>query len=309
MAQSSIREEAHGEARHFAVDQAHRQLRHLALKINRAIKSCNADAVHEVRVAIRRFTQAIAVCRTCFRETDMPKNRRRLKKIMSEAGEVRDIDVALKFIARFRVPHAVHLRSKLQSLREESARLLVAELRKWTDRRMSFKWRAALKSAPMPDKDARSEEATHELAQRALGRIAKDFLKQGNEASSPGASPKGLHQFRIVAKKFRYALELFQPLYGSSLDAVVARIKHASALLGDLNDCVTVAGIVAQYKGGNRLADRLKRRQHKKTEEFRKYWTEEFSDGERLRHSIDRLNKKPVGSSRTISAQPRKSAA
>jgi CHAD domain-containing protein len=309
MAQSRIRAQAQGEARQFAAHQAQRQLRYLVLQINRAIKSCNTDAVHDVRVAIRRFTQAIAVCHTCFRAMDMPKNRRRLKKIMAGAGEVRDLDVAMKFITRFRVPHAVHLRSKLQSLREESAGHLVAELRKWTERRMSFKWRAALKSAPTPDEGTQSEEAIQELAQRALGRIAKDFLKQGNEASSPDASPKGLHHFRIVAKKFRYALELFQPLYGSSLNAVVARIKHASALLGDLNDCVTVAGIVAQYKGGNRLVDRLKKRQHKKAEEFRKYWTEEFSDGVRLRHSIDRLNKKPVASSRTISAHPRKSAA
>lgn len=226
---------------------------------------------------------------------------------MSGAGEVRNCDVALKFIAKFRVPHAVQLRSKLQTRRKESERLLVAELRKWTGRRMPIRWRAALNSAPASRKD----EAIHELARRALGRIAKDFLKQGNQASSAEASPKVLHHFRIVAKKFRYALELFQPLY-DALKPIVANIKHAHALLGDINDCVTVAEIVSRYKGGNPLADRLKKRQHKKTEEFRTYWKEAFSDGECLRSDIDHLQrpeqqplKKPAA---RVASQHRKSA-
>jgi CHAD domain-containing protein len=298
---------AGGEARQFAVQQADRQLKHLSLQINRAIKSSNAGAVHDVRVAIRRFTQAVAVCRPYFHATDLPKNRRRLKKIMSGAGEVRNCDVALKFTAKFRVPHAVLLRSKLQSRRKESERLLVTELRKWTGRRMLIKWRAALNSAPA----SREDEEIHKLARRALGRIAKDFLKQGNEASSADASPKVLHHFRIVAKKFRYALELFQLLY-DALNAIVASIKRAHALLGDINDCVTVADIVSRYKGGHALVERLKKRQHKKTEEFRKYWKEAFSDGERLRSDIDHLQrpeqpalKKPAA---RIVSQHRKSA-
>jgi CHAD domain-containing protein len=291
----------------FAVQQTHRQLKSLALHINRASKSCGAVAVHEVRVAVRRFTQAVAVCRASLR----PKNRRRLKKIMSAAGEVRNYDVALKFVARYRVPHAVQLRSKMQVDRKQSASVLVAELRKWTDRRMSSKWHAALNTdAPSPNK----EQSTPELARRALGRIAKDFVKQGQQASSTDASPKEMHQFRIVAKKFRYALELFQPLYESELTPIVTSVKGVSALLGDINDCVTVVGIVADYKGGRRLADRLTKRQHKKTGEFRKYWKEEFGDAERLRIAIDHLQKtepavpkKPIASSRAASRQ-RKSA-
>ena len=290
MAQPRTPESAGGKARPFAVEQARGQLRHLSSQISRAIKSSNPAAVHDLRVAIRRFTQAIAV-------TDMRKNRRRLKKIMTLAGEVRNCDVALKFIARFKVPHAAVLQSKLEGRRKESEGALVAELIKWRDRRLSLKWRTALDSTPSSDKDV------DELARRVLGRIAKDFQKRGNEASSPEATPKYLHHFRIAAKKFRYALELFQPLYGSSLDPLIASIKSASTLLGDINDCVTVAGIIAGYKGGNRLADRLKKRQHKKTEEFRKYWKEEFT-----RSSIDPLSKKPVASSRIVSDR-RKSAA
>jgi CHAD domain-containing protein len=290
MALSRTSEPARRQSRPFVVEQARGQLRHLTSQIGRAIKLCNPDAVHDLRVAIRRFTQAVAV-------TDIRKNRRRLKKIMILAGEVRNCDVALKFNNRFKGPHTLHLQSKLESLRKESEVLLVAELSQWRERRLSLNWSAALDSTPSSDVDA------SELARRVLGRFAKDFEKRGNEATSEEASPKCLHHFRIAAKKFRYALELFQPVYASSLDPLIASIKSTSTLLGDINDCVTAAGIIADYKGGHRLASRLKKRQHKKTEEFRRFWKEEFKGT-----GIDQLAKKPVASSRIVSGH-RKSAA
>lgn len=269
MAQPSI--QAAGETQSFAARQARLLLRRLALQIDRTVKSSNADAVHQVRVAIRRFTQAIAACQPPMPEKDMRKSRRRLKKIMAAAGEVRNCDVALKYLARWREPSAVGIQSKIESRRKESSLVLVAELKGWTDRQLSSKWRAALAAHPR-------ETSAREVARHALGRLAKDFLARGNEAASLKASPHDMHRFRIVSKKFRYTLELFQPLYGSSVDRTVASIKRVGTLLGDINDCVTVAEIVAPYHGGNRLATRLKRRQRKKTEDFRQFWKGEFAD-------------------------------
>ena len=74
-----------------------------------------------------------------------------------------------------------------------------------------------------------------------------------------------MHRFRIVAKKYRYTLELLEPP-----SPLVERIKRVSALLGDINDCETAAEIVPA------LGSRLRKRQRKKIEAFRKYWTAEF---------------------------------
>lgn len=304
------------ETRQFASEQADRLLRDVAFQINHAVKSCNANAVHDVRVAIRRFSQIVAVCKPCFPGKDMRKIRRRLKTIMDAAGEVRNCDVALKLIAKSRLPAAVQLQSKLETQRKESSRLLVSGLKHWTDRQMSLKWRVALEGALARSPVAFGGAAIHDTSRRTLRRMMKDFLEHGNEAASPKASPEELHRFRLVAKKFRYTLELFGPLYGSSLDRGVASVKRAQTLLGDINDCVTVASMVAHYDGGNQLARRLVKRQRKKTEEFRQYWGEEFRDGEQLRswihhlgHSTPRI-KKPVASSGHASPAPlRKQAA
>jgi CHAD domain-containing protein len=237
-----------------AVTSASRQLRplrrRLALQINRALRSCDARTVHQVRVAIRRFTQAVAVCKSCFSHKDTRKARHRLKKIMSAAGEVRNCDIAGKYLGRWRIPHRDRLQSKLESRRQDAADVLVSELKHWTDRSLTPQDCAA---------------SIREMSQHALDRLGKDFLERGNEAASPKASPHNMHRFRIVAKKYRYTLELFQPS-----NPLVESIKRVSALLGDINDCVTAAEIVP------RLGARLKKRQRKKTEEFREYWTAEF---------------------------------
>src|SRR5271169_4840574 len=83
----------------FAVAQATRLLERLAFQINGAVHSPRAGAIHDLRVAIRRFSQVLSSCKGCFPPRPVRKMRRRLKLIMTQAGEVRDIDVALQLVA------------------------------------------------------------------------------------------------------------------------------------------------------------------------------------------------------------------
>jgi CHAD domain-containing protein len=283
MAQPPTRDTAADDARRFAVGQARAHLRRLALRIGRAIESCDADAVHDVRVAIRRFTGAIALCQPYVRSADLRKNRRRLKKIMTVAGELRNCDVALKLIAKMRIPKTRTLSTRLEKRRKQLALPLMSELKKW--RRKTLPWRAALRAA----ETASAEESIQQVARRLVADGTKDFLEQGKQASSPEAPAEELHRFRITAKKFRYSLELFQPVYGTSLSPILASIKGLSALLGDINDCVTVAALAAKYDGSERVVDRLEKRQNKITEEFREYWK-----GLNLGRSLEALLEAPA---------------
>jgi CHAD domain-containing protein len=231
-----------------ATQHTRRLSRRLGVQINRALESCDPSAVHQVRVAIRRFTQAVAAWKPCFPAKDLRKTRRRLKKILSAAGEVRNCDVAHKFLLRWNIAHRARLQSKLEARRQEAARVLLARLKRWTNPNLV------------------AQAATPEMAQDALDRLAQDFLEHGNDAASPDASPRAMHRFRIVAKKYRYTLELLQPS-----SPLVESIKRISTLLGDINDCVAAAGIVPP------LAARLKKRQRRKIEAFRRCWAVEFA--------------------------------
>lgn len=107
--------------------------------------------------------------------------------------------------------------------------------------------------------------------------MRKRFFKKGDRAASRSASARDMHRFRIAVKKFRYTIELFEPLYGSSLTRPAADAKRLSLLLGDIHDCVAVGDLLTHDKRARHIMKRLKKRRCKKTKEFRRTWKNEFA--------------------------------
>jgi CHAD domain-containing protein len=298
------------ETRKFAGQNAARLLGRLAFQMNLTKKAPDAGSVHDLRVSIRRFAQALAVFKPCFQGKETRKIRRRMKKLRMLAADVRNFDIALKLLSKSRTAEAARLRPKLESQRKESGRILIGALKRRMERKSSLKWRTALESALAGGNSAGCRIAVEETARSVLPRMAKDFLERGNAASEAKASLEKLHAFRIASKKFRYTLELFAPLYGSALKSWLESIQRIQTLLGDINDCVTVAQMLSDYKGGGAVAGWLKKRQRRKVEEFSRCWQEEFGGREGARNRLRSLShpqetspalKKPVARSRTAS--------
>ncbi len=297
------------ETRKFAGQNAARLLRRLAFQMNVTRKSPDARAVHDLRVSIRRFNQALGVFKACFPGREPRKIRRRAKKMMVLAGVVRNCDIAVKLLSKSRSAEAADLRPKLQRRRKETERVLIAALDRRVDRKSSIKWRTALESALASGSNAATGIAIGETAGQILTRMADDFVERGNAVSEAKASPEKLHGFRIASKKFRYTLEIFAPLYGTALNEWLESIKRIQTLLGDINDCATVALMLADYKSGGAAASWLKKRQRRKTEEFARCWAEEFGDPQSVQARMDSLPqvretspaiKKPMARSRTV---------
>jgi CHAD domain-containing protein len=263
--------------RRFAREQADRLLGRLAFQIGRAIKSRNAEAIHDLRVTIRRFLQALRAFKPCFHGKALRKIRRELKQIMAVAGEVRNHDIALRLLATSKKAQGTGLQPKIQSGRREAERSLTTLLKRWLERKSSLKWRNALDAAAAEAQDNFCKAPVAQTARQMLPGIAEDFFEQGDEAASAKAEPRELHRFRITSKKFRYTLELFTPLYGAPLSPKLGAIRQGQALLGDINDFETVRNMLAQYQGAEAATAWLKRRQRKRLVEFRKYWDATFA--------------------------------
>lgn len=45
------------------------------------------------------------------------------------------------------------------------------------------------------------------------------------------------HAMRIAAKRLRYTLEVFRPLFGKALEKFIAAARHAQQMLGEIHDC------------------------------------------------------------------------
>ena len=258
--------------RRFAREQADRLLGRLAFQIGRAVKAHNADAVHDLRVSIRRFEQAMRVFKPCFRGKDLRKIRRELKRVMAAAGEVRNHDIALKLLAKSKRLEGTGIQPKVQNRRREAERSLLTLLKTWLERKSSLKWRGALERAAAEAPEDFSKAPIGQAARQMLPGMAQDFFGSGDQAAGAKASPQELHRFRLASKKFRYTLELFAPLCGPSLNPKLEAIRSVQTILGDLNDLETVRNLLAQYEVAPSEAAWLKKKQRKKLVEFREHW-------------------------------------
>jgi CHAD domain-containing protein len=285
----------------FAVARATRLLERLAFQINGVVHSPQAGAIHDLRVAIRRFSQVLSACKACFPPRAVRKMRRRLKAIMTMAGEVRDTDVALQLIA---AAGAGSLEAELRTRRKMAAKSLLGSLKHWTARKSVSKWRSALESE-IPPREFRHSKA-EALAYRELPRLAARFLREGACAAAPEASARERHRFRLAAKKFRYTLEVFAEFYGPAAAQWTAQIKELQTLLGAINDCRAVRNLVASLGGNPKIEAYLKKRQRRKSLEFRRAWSARFGTNAEAKQWVQSLShppRKPILRSSTAQAR------
>jgi CHAD domain-containing protein len=119
-------------------------LRRLAFQVGRLAKSSDAESVHDLRVAIRRFNRCLALFSQFYPGRSSKKARRRLSELMKTAGAVRDLDIAIELLAEAGLSRRAELFQRLAERRREANRQLLLEVRDWKARAFSKKWRDSL---------------------------------------------------------------------------------------------------------------------------------------------------------------------
>jgi CHAD domain-containing protein len=119
-------------------------LRRLALQVNRAAKSCDEEAVHDLRVSIRRLNRCLRVFSQLYPDGSWKRIRRRLKTLMEAAGSVRDMDIAMEFLNEMGIGKSSPLVHKLTESRRAARRELEREARTWKEHGFTKTWRTTL---------------------------------------------------------------------------------------------------------------------------------------------------------------------
>jgi CHAD domain-containing protein len=119
-------------------------LRRLAFEVNRAAKACDEEAVHDLRVSIRRLSRCLQVFSQFYPRGSAKKIRRRLKTLMDPAGAVRDLDIALDLAAGAGMDRKANLIYRMAEARRQAKGNLEREVRLWKGSGFSKKWRSAL---------------------------------------------------------------------------------------------------------------------------------------------------------------------
>ncbi len=231
------------------------------------------ESIHDLRVAIRRFTQCIRLFESFFRGRAAGNIRKRLKNLLDLCGEVRNHDIAQQLLGEAAFSSG-SLIDDLHRSRRHLEKKLARRLRRRKLRRRLDDWSAHLRRGPGSSGDLwNSASPVFENAKRVLPGMASDFFEKGSRATAPGANYQSMHQFRLLAKRLRYTLEIFAPAYSDKLAPALTALRGLQDHLGAINDCVTSRQLTPR----NSKADRAIRNLMPAREAgFRAYWKREF---------------------------------
>lgn len=117
-----------------------------------------------------------------------------------------------------------------------------------------------------------------------LPEMLAEYFAAGRELAARDPSAGELHAFRLATKRVRYTLEMFRPVYGRGVEPYIESLRKVQTLLGDVNDCAaTRARLDAVLDAGSEERSRVDRfldeRQAALTNDFLKFWREEFDAG------------------------------
>ena len=103
--------------------------------------------------------------------------------------------------------------------------------------------------------------------------MTEELFQAGAEAAQAGSTHHQMHRFRLMAKRVRYTLEAFDPVYGTATAEIMESLKGLQEKLGNINDCAATLVMVARDRGASAAVSRLVREREL---EFRTYWKRHF---------------------------------
>jgi len=130
--------------REYARSQTGVLLRRFAYQAARVSRDCGAEAVHDLRVSIRRLNRCLRTFADFYPGHAWKRIRRKLRALMEAAGAVRDRDIALVLMAAAGLPADSPGCDALRGERDQAAARLAAALAQWRQNRYSRRWREEL---------------------------------------------------------------------------------------------------------------------------------------------------------------------
>jgi len=128
----------------FVRGQTDDRLRTLAAQIDRVAEDGAPDAIHDLRVAIRRLSRCLRAFASFYPGRSWKHARGELSELLHAAGEVRDRDIALEMLAKARVNPSRAIVARLEAERRAGHARFLEEVRLWRDGKAVQKWRRRL---------------------------------------------------------------------------------------------------------------------------------------------------------------------
>jgi CHAD domain-containing protein len=188
------------------------------------------EYVHQLRVSTRRADAAIEMYRELLPEWRAAWIEKQLGRIRKATNDARDDDVFALRLAGDKALAAAKLLKRVREQRVEAQQAVRDVYERVNKKKGRFGRRVGklLKRVRLRGKRRQSKEPTYRAwAEDQLRPILDEFFKMAEDDLQ---TTESLHQFRLVGKKLRYAMELLSAAFGSELR------KKAYPLLETLQD-------------------------------------------------------------------------
>ena len=207
-------------------------------------KGEDIEAIHRMRVASRRLRAALPLFGPTISAKKYTEWVRHITKLTKALGEARDSDVQIDHLGEY-------LRALPPGPARPGVRRLLLRLRQGRQKLQDNVKNAlddAVQSNVLMDMERKLRPIVHQLqgtpqspelcamASTAIREKLQRFLEYEPFIDQPEAKEE-LHAMRIAAKRLRYTLEIFSPLYESELKPYLKVMRQIQELLGNIHDC------------------------------------------------------------------------
>ncbi len=233
----------------FVHKQTQAGLERFGQEIQKAAKDPNdAEVIHDLRVSMRRLSQCIEMFAGFLDATAVGKIRKKIKRLMNRCGAARNCDITLDLLKLAKISEHARSVRDIEKQRREAESALTKHLARWNSKDVDKKWAERLLVDHEGDLDFDPD----------LRAWTKQWFARGRLAAAPGSTHHAMHQFRLEVKRFRYTIEILQPLYGThGADPIIEGLRELQGSLGEMNDCVSALELLEDYPKPSRAIRKL----------------------------------------------------
>jgi triphosphatase len=246
-------------------------LQHIEVNAEALSRGPDVEAVHQMRVGVRRMRAATALLQRAVEDTTLPSLADDLRWLGDVLGEVRDLDVfgSQTLAALGAASQRLHdtdaaLAASIDELRDlaatqanvarSNARAALASPR-YVKLILGLGHLATTLAATGPERrqPAVLSQPARAFASQCLARRHRKLRRAAKELAT--SSTEQRHALRVQAKKMRYASEFFAPLFGTKRTRrYVAALVALQRELGAANDASVAARMASRLAPGRSSA-------------------------------------------------------
>lgn len=200
------------------------------------------EAVHDVRVALRRLLSLIKLLNSIDPHPRLRKLSRAFKNQLDEFDDLRDTQVMLAEISESikEFPQLEKLQGHLENNERELLKVLRKELRKLDLTEITRSIRKVRESL--------TDEERDDSAEPILQSVDDAFLvTQQRHSHIDPTQPATIHRVRIAFKTFRYMVEIIHPMLKDYPEENLKLMNGCQSMMGEIQDLEVILKTIADF--------------------------------------------------------------